>query len=119
VGTNTWYYTPITSLTSDGTTATANIANVIDIAPADVTKLAIIGVTTSTGAASPYNGAYPITGKSGNSSGPGWVSFPSTATGPAVLTGAFAARSDGIHPSVAGDLLWSDTILAAFKRGTP
>ncbi|MCW1915519.1 hypothetical protein OJ996_18175 [Luteolibacter sp. GHJ8] len=119
VGTNTWLYAPITSLTGSGSTVTMNVADMANLSHPDITQVAVIGVKRSDGSPSPINGAYRIQSKSTNASGPGWIKFASTWNESAVLDGASASYCDGVHPSTAGYQLWSEAVLDAFKRGVP
>lgn len=119
VGTNSWSNLPVTALSRDGAVVTVRVDNMSFLSPAGINRVAIIGMKHPDGSPSKYNGAYPITAKSGNASGTGWVQFASTVTDPILPGEGTAGPCDGIHPSDAGYRLWADTILSAFKRGTP
>lgn len=119
VGTNTWLHTPITSLAGNGSTVTMNVADMTNLAHAEITQVAVIGVKRADGSPSPVNGAYRIQSKSANTSGPGWITFASAWQEAALLDGAAASYCDGVHPSTAGYQIWTDTVLEAFKRGVP
>lgn len=119
VGTEAWSYRPITAMSGDGSTVTVNVSDMYYLGVAAISRVAIQGATHPDGSNSRYNGVWPITAKSGNTSGAGWVKFSCTVTDPVNLANANAGSSDAVHPSVAGYKLWADTVFAAFKRGVP
>jgi hypothetical protein len=119
VGSNLVNYVPIKAISGNGTNVFVDVDDMSKLYDPSVLKVALFGLTLADGSPSHYNGAYQIAAKSSNSTGPGWLTFLSPVTETAVITGASAAPSDGLHPSLAGYQLWADTVFAAFKRGTP
>ncbi|QJE98858.1 SGNH/GDSL hydrolase family protein [Luteolibacter luteus] len=119
VGTNTWSNLPITGWSSNGTTVTVNVGDMQYLGDPALSRLAILDAKHPDGSSSRFNGAYPMTGRSPNTAGPGWVQFSSTLTDPIMPGVGTVGPCDGVHPSIPGYKLWAEVIMSAFRRGVP